>query len=99
MAPLLSKVGRRHRNCRCCDPRKPEHGRLRTREKRQFVREEWQQADPTGMWSGAANPPSYYFATEAEYIPFGYWFAAVDEEPESTDFSWKHQTIPWVPPR
>jgi hypothetical protein len=34
MQPLLSKVGRRNWNCRCCNPDKPDHGRLRQREKR-----------------------------------------------------------------
>lgn len=39
MAPLLSNVGRRNWNCRCCNPDKPAHGPIRAREKREADRE------------------------------------------------------------
>ena len=39
MAPLMSKVGRRNWNCRCCNPDKPDHGVVRQREKR--VTQKW----------------------------------------------------------
>ncbi len=34
MPPSMSRFGRRNWNCRCCNPAKPDHGRLRTQEKR-----------------------------------------------------------------
>ncbi|MDH6282830.1 hypothetical protein M2280_004067 [Prescottella agglutinans] len=65
MAPLLSRVGRRNWNCRCCNPAKPDHGRIRQREKRvtQKWLDEYENREPIFCpWTYIDDPDEVGFA-------------------------------------
>lgn len=79
MAALMTRVGRRNWNCRCCTPWKPDHGAIRQREKRQDTADLQAELHGPSMLDDVPYPKRVwdkYFddEDEAPFIPFGQWF-------------------------
>lgn len=64
--------------CHCCNQSRAHHHQ-RQRERQQWRRTEWQQADPRGYWDDAGCEPAYYLADDSLWIEFGGWYSAFQD--------------------